>query len=119
VGPLLAESAESQMSMPATIPVTISPEARSFVDQLGQGGELETMLDRAKLTVPGLTSIEVVLDDVTAETPPGVVLWVHREDVGAEADRTHQDWIDWIAETFPPNVCQNFTLLSVYSDHGR
>jgi len=25
---------------------------------------------------------------------------------------THQIWIDWLAATIPPEVCQNFTLLS-------
>jgi hypothetical protein len=101
------------------IPVTISPEARSFIDRIGQGEELEQMIDRARHVVPGIRSIEVVLDEATEEMPPGVVLWIHRDDLGPGSDPTHRDWIDWMAATFPPNVCQNFTLLSVYHNDGR
>jgi hypothetical protein len=107
------------MSTTTMVPVTVSPEARSFVDRMDQGEELELMIDRARQIVPGLRSIEVVLDDATEEMPSGVVLWIHRDDVGPGSDPTHRDWIDWMAATFPPDVCQNFTLLSVYHDHGR
>jgi hypothetical protein len=107
------------MSTTAKISVAISPEARSFIDGLGQREEFEKMIDRARHIVPGLRSIEVALDDATQEMPAGVVLWTHRDDLGAGSDPTHRDWIDWMAATFPPNVCQNFTLLSVYHDHGR
>jgi hypothetical protein len=107
------------MSTTTVVPVTISPEARSFIDRMDQGEELEMMIDRARQVVPGLRAIEVVLDDATEEMPPGVVLWIHRQDVGPGSDSTHRDWIDWMAATFPPDVCQNFALLSVYHDHGR
>jgi hypothetical protein len=100
-------------------PVSISPEARSFLDRLGQAGELDRMIDRARNVVSGLRSIEVVLDDATDEMPPGIVLWVHRDDCGTGYDPTHRDWIDWMVTAFPPEVCQNFTLLSVYHNHGR
>jgi hypothetical protein len=102
-----------------TVPVTISPEARSFIDRLGQCDELEKMIDRARHIVPGLRSIEVALDEATEEIPAGVVLWTHRDDIGPGNDPTNRNWIDWMVATFPPNVCQNFTLLSVYHDHGR
>jgi len=107
--------------MPTTtmVPVTMSPEARSFIDQIGRGEECEKMIDRARHVVPGLMSIEVVLDEATEEMPPGVVLWVHRDSMGLGSDATHRDGIDWMAATFSPEVCQHFTLLSVYHDHGR
>jgi hypothetical protein len=107
------------MSTTEKISVAISPEARSFIDELGQRQEFEKMIDRATHVVSGLRSIEVALDDATREMPTGVVLWTHRDDLGAEPDPTHRDWIDWMAATFPPDVCQNFTLLSVYHDDGR
>ena len=106
------------MSTTAKVLVTISPEARAFVDRLGQREEFETMIDRARHVVPGLRSIEVVLDEATEEMPPGVVLWAHRDDIGPGSDPTPRNWIDWMAATFPPDVCQNFTLLPVYHDHG-
>jgi hypothetical protein len=107
------------MSTTEKIPVAISPEARSFIDTIGQRAEFEKMIERAERFVPGLRSIEVALDDATQEMPAGVVLWTHREDSGAGSDPTHRDWIDWMAATFPPNVCQNFTLLSVYHGHNH
>ncbi len=77
------------------------------------------MIDRARHLVPGLRSIEVVLDEATEGVPPGVVLWAYRDDIGPGSDLTHRDWINWMAATFPPDVCQNFALLSVYHDHER
>jgi hypothetical protein len=99
--------------------VTISPEARSFIDRLGQNDELEQIIDQARQSVPGLRSIEVVLDEATEEMPPGIVLWTHRDNIGPVNDPTHRNWIDWMAATFPPDVCENFTLLSVYHDDER
>jgi hypothetical protein len=107
------------MSTTAMVHVTIASEARSFLDRLGQTEELEKMIDRARHAVTGLRSIEVALDEGTEEMPPGVVLWAHRDNIGPESDPTHRDWIEWMATTFPPEVCQNFSLLSVYHDHGR
>jgi hypothetical protein len=107
------------MSTTAMVPVTITPEARAFIDRLGQREEFETMIDRARQVVPGLRSIEVVLDEATEEMPPGLVLWTHRDDIGPGNDPTHRNWIDWMAATFPPDACQKFTLLPVYHDDGR
>ena len=107
------------MSTTTMVPVTMSPEACSFIDQIGRGEECEKMIDRARQVVPGLRSIEVVLDEATEEVPPGVVIWVHCDGIGSAGDATHRDWIDWMAATFPPEVCQHFTLLSVYHDRGR
>ena len=77
------------------------------------------MIERARHVVPGLSLIEVVLDEATEEMPPGVVLWTHCEDIAPGNDPTPRNWIDWMAATFPPDVCENFTLLPVYHDHGR
>jgi hypothetical protein len=107
------------MSTTTAVPITMSPEVRRFLDQLGQAVVLEQMIDRARHIVPGLRSIEVVLDEATEEMPPGIVLWVHRDDSGSGEDRTHRNWIDWMTATYPPEVCQNFTLLSVFHDRGR
>ena len=107
------------MSTTVMVPVTITPEAGAFIDRLGQREEFETMIDRARQVVPGLRSIEVVLDEATEEIPPGVVLWTHRDDIGPGNDPTHRNWIDWMVATFPPDVCLNFTLLPVYHDNGR
>jgi hypothetical protein len=107
------------MSTTTIIPVTISPEARAFIDRIGQRAEFDTIIDRVRQVVPGLRSIEVVLDEATEDIPPGVVLWTHRDDIGPRNDPTHRNWIDWMAATFPPDVCQNFTRLPVFHDDGR
>jgi hypothetical protein len=117
--PFLLDKDEAVMSFSTTVQVTISLEARSFIERLGQSEQLEKMIHRASHSVTGLRSIDVALDEGTEEMPPGVVLWAHRVDIGPGPDPTHRDFIAWMAATFPPDVCQNFTLLSVYHDRGR
>ena len=107
------------MSTTMTVPVTIAPAAPAFVERLGQRQEFELMIDRAKHVVPGLASIEVALDEATDDMPPGVILWTHREDIGTGDDPTQRSWMEWMAATFPPEVCQNFVLLPVYRTDGR
>jgi hypothetical protein len=107
------------MSTSTLIPVSITPEAQAFVDRLGQRAELERLIDRARQVVPGLRTIEVALDEATEEIPAGLILWAHRDGVGEGDDPTHRDWIDWMASTFPPDTCRNFSLLSVYHDDER
>ena len=53
------------MATTMSVPVAISTEARAFVEQLSQREELDLMIDRAKRIVPGLSSIEVALDEGT------------------------------------------------------
>jgi hypothetical protein len=107
------------MSATTTAPVAITPEARAFIDEVGQRREFDMMIDRARHVVPGLRAIEVVLDEATEELSAGVVLWAHRDNTGSGNDPTQQDWIDWLVVTFPPDVCRNFTLLPVYHNHER
>ena len=64
-------------------------------------------------------AIEVELGEATDEIPASVVFWTHRGDTGPDNDATQQDWIEWMAATFPAEVCQNFVLLPVYRADGR
>ena len=107
------------MSTTMAVPVTIAPEARAFVDHVGQSEEFDLMLERAKHVVPGLKAIEVELGEATDEIPAAVVFWTHRDDAGPDNDPTQRNWIEWMAETFPAEVCQNFVLLPVYRADGR
>lgn len=107
------------MSTTMVVPVAIAPDALAFINRLGQREEFERMIDRAKQVVPGLTSIEVALDEATDEMPPGVILWTHRDDLRIDDDPTQRSWIEWMAATFPPEVCQNFVLLPVYRANER
>jgi hypothetical protein len=107
------------MSTTMIVPVAIAPDALAFVNRLGQRQEFELMIDRAKHFVPGLSSIEVTLDEATDDMPPGVILWTHPDDIGTEEDPTQRRWIEWMAATFPPQVCQNFVLLPIYRTNER
>jgi hypothetical protein len=102
-----------------TIPVTVTPEAAAFIAAVGQQREFEAMLDHAKQTVSGLRAIEVILDDTPETGPPGAILWAHRDVPGSLDDSTDRRWGDWKIETFPPEVCQNFVLLTIYHPDGR
>ena len=102
------------MSTVMTVPVTIAPEARAFIDMVGQREEFDLMIERAKHVVPALTAIEVALGEAADGIPPGVIFWTQRDNIGAGNDPTQQNWIEWMAATFPPEVCQNFVLLPVY-----
>jgi hypothetical protein len=102
-----------------TILVTVTPEAAAFIAAVGQQREFEAMLERTKQTVPGLRAIEVELDDTPETGPPGVIIWAHRDDPGPGRDRTDWNWGGWKVGTFPPEVCQNFVMLSNYHADGR
>jgi hypothetical protein len=101
------------------VPVTISPPAGAFIDRTGQRGEFEAMIEQARHVVPAFRSIEVVLDEAADDIPPGIILWMHRADIGKETDATQRHWIDWMAATLAPEVCQNLVLLPVYCDDER
>jgi hypothetical protein len=107
------------MSTTMTVPVTIAPDALAFIERLRQRQEFELIIARAKHFVPRLSSIEVQLDEATEDMPPGVIVWTHREDNGADDDPTKRSWIEWMAATFPPEVCQNFVRMPVYRANGR
>ena len=107
------------LSATTAVPVAIAPEALAFVDRLGQRREFELMIERVKHFVPGLSSIEVALDEMPDDMPPGVILWTHRDDIGTDNDPTQRRWIEWMGPTFPLEVCEDFVLLPVYGTNGR
>ena len=107
------------MSTAMAVPVMIATDALAFAERSGKRQQFELMIDWAKHFVPGLSSIEVALDEATEDMPPGVILWTHRDDVGTDDDPAQRSWIEWMAATFPPEVCENFVLLPVYRANGR
>jgi hypothetical protein len=115
----IASSFPLYVSTTATVPVTIAYDASALVNWLRERQEFERMIDRAKHVVLGLASIEVALDEATDEMPPGVILWTHRDDIGTDDEPTQRSWMEWMAATFRPEVCQNFVLLPVYRANGR
>lgn len=107
------------MATTTAIPITVTPEAAAFIAAAGQQREFEAMLEHTQQVVPGLRSIEVKLDETPETGPPGVVLWAHRDDPGPGDDAAERRWWGWQIETFPPEVCQNFILLTIDHTDGR
>ena len=107
------------MASTATIPTTVSPEAEAFIAGLGFQAEFEAMLDHTRLAIADLRAIEVYLDDVPGTIPPGIVIDAHRGEPWVGDDPTNRDWGRWLVETFPPEVCQHFVLLSLWPADGR
>jgi hypothetical protein len=81
--------------------------------------ELDAMLEHAKHTVPYLRSLRVTLDpDPEGSVGPGIVIWAHREDTDWENDRSNMDFNGWMVRTYPPEVCLQFVLSTVYTDES-
>lgn len=107
------------MSSTASIPIVVQPEAAARVAELGRKAELQQMIEHVRQAVPGLRSIEVVL------SPPydlgdtdRVVVEATMEDPGLEDDPTNRELGRWQVETFPPEVCEHFCILTLYGpDH--
>jgi hypothetical protein len=38
------------------------------------------------------------------------------KDRGLNYDSTQKDWGQWLVDTFPPEVCRHFCLLTSYGD---
>jgi hypothetical protein len=100
------------------IPVTVAEGAAAHVAQLGMQRELEQMIEHAKQVMPHLRHLRVTLE-YNPECPhedPAVVIWAHRSDAPAPGtlDQIDWDYSAWKVQTFPPEVCLNFTVISVY-----
>jgi hypothetical protein len=113
------------MATGTDIPVTVTDEARAWIADLGMQREFEMMLEHTLQTVSGLNAIQVKLEhDPSGAIEPQIVIWCYRENKGGEEyeyDPTDWDWGTWKIETFPPEVCLNFVMLSTdgVPDHGR
>ena len=44
---------------------------------------------------------------------------MHRDDIGTDDDPIQRSCLQWMAATFPPDVCQNFVRLPIYRMNGR
>ncbi len=104
------------MSAPATVPVTITPEAAARVAELGMQAELERMLEHTRQTVAGLQRIEVTLTSpYDYDRPsPGIDIKAYTDRPFVEGDRTWGEWGRWKVTTFPSEVCEHFVLLLYY-----
>jgi hypothetical protein len=98
-----------------TVPVTIEPEAAARVAELGMQAELERMLEHTRQTVPGLRAIDVQLAlpyDTGDET--SIIIQATMDNPHLEYDSTEDQLGAWKVDTFPPDVCRYFVILTVY-----
>jgi hypothetical protein len=108
------------MSVPTTIPITISPEAADRVAELGMQKELDIMIEHVRQTAPGLQRIEVTQAeryDLGGE--PGVTIEAFSDRPFVPEERTDWDWSRWMIETFPSHVLEHFAMMFRYGpDHA-
>jgi hypothetical protein len=98
------------MSTSATIPVTVTPEAAARLAELGMHAEVDRMIDFARQNLPGIMSIEVVLNvRYDEDSPNGVAIEVYsnRPWDSAEFDLADKALRRWMITTFPPEVLQH------------
>ena len=110
------------MATSATIPVTVSAEARARVAELGLQNEFEQMLEHALRTVPELHRVRVELEEQTDEIDdPLIVLWSHKELPATPGpDPVEPEWTHWFVRNFAPEVIANMVMICIYEDsHGR
>jgi hypothetical protein len=103
------------MTAPATVPVTITPEAGARIDELGIRAEVEQMIEHTRQTVPALKRIAVVLEDAyDTWDQPYLTIYATRGDEPHLDDRTEQEWGRWQVRTFLPDVCVHIAMLTRY-----
>lgn len=108
------------MNQPATVPVTVTPEAAAHVAELGLQREFEQMLEHLRQTVPDLLSIHVVLAEPcdAGETPRVIFEATHAGPYTAE-NAIWTEFSEWKLSTFPPEVFSHFQLFVEGGPHGR
>ncbi len=102
------------MSAPATVPVTITPEAAARVAELGMQGELERMIKHARECVAGLRRVEVILEPpYDTGDDPYLTIQAFRPLTARWDDPVRQEWGRWKVTTFAPEVARHVTLTLI------
>lgn len=101
-----------------TVPVNITPEAAAHIAALGYEREFEQMLEHTLKTVPRIRHVDVILDhDPEAKDISTIIVRPTLEpEPQGTVDRHGREWDSWIVRTFPPQVFENFLMMSVYGD---
>src|SRR5262245_9173959 len=100
--------------MNATIPVTITDEAREYVEELGMREPFQQMLDHAMTSIPRLRELRVTVQPAYDVGAPCVLFEAITAPPSVPDDPTQRNWGRWRVSTFPPEVFQHFVLLVVY-----
>jgi hypothetical protein len=101
------------MTKATIVPVTLTPEATARVAELGMRSQLDQMLEHTRQSIPDLLSIEVKLDEpYNPGDTPRVIIEARRAGRLLLPDRTEWDWGGWKVSTFPPEVAEQFLMIT-------
>jgi hypothetical protein len=93
------------MTMSATVPVTVTPEAAARIAHLGFQREVDRIIDYARQHLPDLDRIEVVLyDRYELGDEPGLAIEIYGRRPFDPADKADKEMVRWIVTEFPPEV---------------
>jgi hypothetical protein len=96
------------MTMSATVPVTVTPEAAARIAHLGFQAEVDRIIDYARQHLPDLDRIEVELhDQYDLSDEPLLVIEAYGRRPFDPADKTENEMDRWIVTEFPPEVLEN------------
>jgi hypothetical protein len=106
-----ADGPEASVIPPSfTTPVTLTPDARARLDELGMVAEFRQMLEHTEQTVPGLLGIQVEAYDRLDGTPPALAVTAVSDNPDLIAGPERFALSGWLAQTFPPEVIEHFSL---------
>jgi hypothetical protein len=108
------------MAAPSTVSVKIDPEAAKYVAELGAQEPFERMLEWIRQNVPGLCSVEANFEqDYECGTDHRVSFDATVEHRCPSHEPIRRAWLDWVIDTFPRQVSEHFTLLTMHvRDHA-
>jgi hypothetical protein len=109
------------MTPTRTIPATWTPEATTRVAELGFQAQVELMIEYARENLPGLTRIEVVLNDrYDMGGEPGVAIEAYSRQFDSAGARISSDLVKWEVSEFPSEVLEHLLInfLPEWPDAG-
>jgi hypothetical protein len=105
------------MASVTAIPVTIAQEASDHIARLNMPTVLERMLDQVRQVVPKLKAVEISLaPPCDPGDDPRLLVVAIMEQPHSGYDPTQKTLGLWMVETFAPDVCRHFCLLTAYGD---
>jgi hypothetical protein len=99
---------------PAQVPVTITPEVRAYVAELGMEAEFEQMLDYVLHHVADMQSLHISLaEPYDSGDVPCVLFDAHLMRAEPVFDGTQRHWHEWFRSHFPQKALGRFHLMFV------
>jgi hypothetical protein len=96
------------MTMSATVPVTVTPEAAARITKLGFQTQVDRTIDYARRNFPDLDRIEVELHDrYELGDEPVLVIEAYSRGPIDPTDQAENEMDRWIVREFPPQVLEH------------